>query len=107
MDKDKQFSLGQMNDTFDRTASVTDPTTVSGDLTCLVCSIIPNTTAPSDDRGSNAAPYGFLRVWDGTGPSRSDPLPLESLPARDAVARGDPGHAAMTSVYEANKGRNR
>ena len=102
MDKDKQFSLGQMNDEFERTATVVDPTTVSGDLTCLVCSVIKNA-----DVGDGSAPYGFLRVWDGTGPSKSDPLPLESLPARDAVARGDPGHEAMKAVYEANKGRGR
>jgi len=48
-------------------------TSVSGDLTAAVTAIIP---MPENLRHRDT-PRGFIRLWDGTGPSRSDPLPLD------------------------------
>ncbi|KAL7432027.1 hypothetical protein ACHAXM_002879 [Skeletonema potamos] len=44
---------------------------VSGDITAIVTSILP---IPEHLRRRDT-PRGFLRLWDGTGPSRSDPMP--------------------------------
>jgi len=42
---------------------------VCGDLTAMVTAIIP---VPNDKK-SPSTPHGYLRLWDGTGPSLSDP----------------------------------
>ncbi|KAL7543791.1 hypothetical protein ACHAXR_013242 [Thalassiosira sp. AJA248-18] len=45
---------------------------ISGDLTAAVTAIIP---MPEHLRRRDT-PRGYIRLWDGTGPSRTDPLPL-------------------------------
>ncbi|GMI06572.1 hypothetical protein TrLO_g3163 [Triparma laevis f. longispina] len=100
MEKDKAFGIDKMNDDFDKKDSVIDPSTVNGDLTCLVTAVIPN-----PDQADRNTPFGFLRVWDGSGKSQSDPLPAESPFAKDAIAKGDPGVDAMISVHSASKSR--
>jgi len=44
---------------------------VSGDITAVVTSIL----AIPEHLRRRDTPRGFLRLWDGTGPSRSDPMP--------------------------------
>lgn len=58
--------VGDINNSFAETS-------VSGDLTAAVTAIIP---MPENLRHRDT-PRGFIRLWDGTGPSRSDPLPLD------------------------------
>jgi hypothetical protein len=63
------LSIGGVGDSNNSIAE----TSVSGDLTAAVTSIIP---MPENLRHRDT-PRGFIRLWDGTGPSRSDPLPLD------------------------------
>jgi hypothetical protein len=65
-----------------------------GDLTVMVASIIP---VPKD-LTSGVSPRGFLRVWDGTGFPASDPLPLATAAASDAVKNGDPPSEAIVAM---------
>ena len=53
---------------------------VSGDITAVVTSILPT---PEHLRRSDT-PRGFLRLWDGTGPSRSDPMPQSVVNVNNA-----------------------
>jgi hypothetical protein len=76
--------------------SAADPSKVNGDLTCLVTAVIA--TPPEHLKGPNPVPFGYLRVWDGTGPSRTDDVPVNSLAAQAALASGDPGPDALKSV---------
>jgi hypothetical protein len=65
-----------------------------GDLTVMVASIIP----VPEDLTSGVSPRGFLRVWDGTGFPASDPLPLATAAASDAVKNGDPPSEAIVAI---------
>ncbi|KAL3797465.1 hypothetical protein ACHAWO_000665 [Cyclotella atomus] len=67
--------------------------TVAGDLTAVVASIIP---CPEHLRRRDTA-RGYIRLWDGTGPPRSDPLP----PDVDAIAYRaveDPPEKVLTEI---------
>jgi hypothetical protein len=66
-----------------------------GDLTVMVASIIP---VPEESSTSGVTPCGFLRVWDGTGFPASDPLPLATAAASDAVKNGDPPSEAIIAM---------
>ncbi|GMH61190.1 hypothetical protein TrST_g12760 [Triparma strigata] len=101
MEKSKAFSIEKMNDDFNKKDTVIDPSTVNGDLTCLVTAVIPNPT----DQADRNAPFGFLRVWDGTGNSVSDPLPVDTPHAADAVAKGDPSVDSMIAIHDASSSR--
>jgi hypothetical protein len=65
-----------------------------GDLTVMVASVIP----VPEDLTSGVSPRGFLRVWDGTGFPASDPLPLATAAASDAVKDGDPPAEAIVAM---------
>jgi hypothetical protein len=65
-----------------------------GDLTVMVASVIP----VPEDLTSGVSPRGFLRVWDGTGFPASDPLPLATAAASDAVKKGDPPSEAIVAM---------
>jgi len=74
--------------------SGTDHDTKFGDITCMVTAMIPTPA----DQISDISPRGFLRIWDGTGPPKSDPLPINSLFASDAVSNGDPPAACVQKI---------
>lgn len=68
-----------------------------GDMFALISAIIPW----DDDTIPPPKPKGFLRVWDGTGESTSDTLPLESATALQAVKDGDPSDVAVVCIANA------
>jgi len=90
---DATFTISQMTEDIDA-PSAAYPHTVKGDLTCLVCAVI---SIPLAEKTAKQ-PFGFLRVWDGTGAPKSDPLPMDSHAAQYAVSTGDPGQACMNSI---------
>ncbi|CAJ1928291.1 unnamed protein product [Cylindrotheca closterium] len=45
-------------------------------------------------------PYGILRIWDGTGQSTSDPLPMQLISARHAQRHGDPPPEALKKISD-------
>ncbi|KAL3926293.1 MAG: hypothetical protein SGBAC_013533, partial [Bacillariaceae sp.] len=45
-------------------------------------------------------PYGILRIWDGTGQSTSDPLPMQLMSARHAQRQGDPPPEALKKISD-------
>ena len=47
-----------------------------------------------------------MRVWDGTGPSKSDTLPINSLLASDATSKGDPPPACIQKIEKLVNDRN-
>lgn len=65
-----------------------------GDLTVIVTAVIPY----PPEVASSSTPKGFLRVWDGTGLPESDPLPVSSQAAKDAVSNGDPPVEVVTKL---------
>ena len=50
-------------------SSENDNTILGGDLTAMICAIIPY----PEDKQTLQSPKGLLRVWDGTGVPHSDP----------------------------------
>jgi hypothetical protein len=74
-----------------------------GDLTVMVASVIP----VPEDLTSGVSPRGFLRVWDGTGFPASDPLPLATAAASDAVKNGDPPSEAIIAMAAIIRNLNR
>jgi hypothetical protein len=64
------------------------------DLTVMVTARIPY---PTQER-TGITPCGFLRVWDGTGMPPSDPLVLQTMPARQTQEKGDPPPEALTKI---------
>ena len=56
------------------------------DATVMVASMFESPTTQSD----YPLPRGFLRIWDGTGDSQSDNLPIATSAANQAVFRGEP-----------------
>lgn len=99
VNEDKTFLISGINEEIENPTK-DNPSTVSGDLTCLVTAVIPYPRDSLSDR----TPFGFIRVWDGTGPSKSDALPLESMHATHAVSTGDPGVESVASVRRVAEG---
>ena len=64
-----------------------------GDSTVMVTGIIPA-------GGNLNVPRGFLRVWDGTGPPMSDPLPSFSPQSLSSIANGDPPNKVLVRLAE-------
>lgn len=67
-----------------------------GDLTVMVAAIIP----VPENCVSSITPRGFLRVWDGTGPPISDPLPLDSAEAIESIRSGDPPSSTLIVIAD-------
>jgi len=65
-----------------------------GDLTVMVAAILP---VPKE-LINGISPRGFLRVWDGTGFPASDPMPLATAEANEAVMHGDPPPEAIVCL---------
>ncbi|KAL7554105.1 hypothetical protein ACHAWF_017491 [Thalassiosira exigua] len=89
--------LGHANGSGDRNVGLEAP--ASGDLTATVTAIIP---VPERLRRRDT-PRGYLRLWDGTGPSRSDPFPPEvAADPNDPRSRvNDPPERVLTRVAKA------
>jgi hypothetical protein len=68
-----------------------------GDYTCMVAAILPVPHDLAVDSGGSW-PCGFLRVWDGTGPPTSDPIPFDHATAHASVANGDPPNEAIARL---------
>jgi hypothetical protein len=67
---------------------------VAGDCTTMVCGyyeVSPLTGVQ--------LPKGYLRVWDGTGLSISDPLPQITQSSMAMIKSGDPPQKAIVSLY--------
>jgi Telomeric single stranded DNA binding POT1/CDC13 len=79
-----------------RNASISLETANRGDMFALITAIIPW----DDDSAPPPKPKGFLRVWDGTGESTSDNLPLHSPIAMKVFEDGDPSDRAVACVAE-------
>eukprot|EP00986_Skeletonema_menzelii_P006250 scaffold2358_cov222-Skeletonema_menzelii.AAC.4 len=74
---------------------------VSGDITAVVTSILPT---PEHLRRSDT-PRGFLRLWDGTGPSRSDPIPDSVVTVNNAdQSITDPPEQVLVRLEKILKG---
>mmetsp|Transcript_29561 Transcript_29561/g.61661 ORF Transcript_29561/g.61661 Transcript_29561/m.61661 type:complete len:883 (+) Transcript_29561:438-3086(+) len=69
---------------------------VSGDLTAAVTAII----AMPESLRRRDSPRGYLRLWDGTGPSRTDPLPLSVTSAGNSnqQPQDDPPEQVLTTI---------
>ena len=67
---------------------------VSGDITAVVTSILPT---PEHLRRSDT-PRGFLRLWDGTGPSRSDPMPERVVGVSADQSVADPPQQVLVRI---------
>jgi len=67
---------------------------VSGDVTAVVTSILPT---PEHLRRSDT-PRGFLRLWDGTGPSRSDPMPNNVVNVNADQSIADPPEQVLIRI---------
>lgn len=67
---------------------------VSGDITAVVTSILPT---PEHLRRRDT-PRGFLRLWDGTGPSRSDPMPNNVVNASAGQSIADPPEQVLVRI---------
>lgn len=65
-----------------------------GDCTAMVCGLF-ETQRLSD----SPIPRGFLRLWDGTGPPSSDPLPSQGPAALAMIANGDPPSEALVALH--------
>jgi len=94
------FPLSSLSEAFDG-ASNGPVQTVNGDVTVLVSAIIPLGSSAGKNK-----PYGYLRVWDGTGSSQSDELPpelRESQVAKVALENGDPSLEALRAVQKGFK----
>ena len=73
MKEDTSMRIADMTSTHnENNMSLPEGDKQSGDLTVMVGSILANPQGSL----SSYAPCGILRVWDGTGYSESDPLPL-------------------------------
>jgi Telomeric single stranded DNA binding POT1/CDC13/ssDNA-binding domain of telomere protection protein len=71
----------------------------SGDATVMVTSIIENARAGEIVSSFiTGHPCGFLRVWDGSGTSHSDRLPLETIAARQSIHDGDPPRVTVIKI---------
>ena len=70
----------------------------NGDLTAMVTAILP--MGRQQLPPTVIPPCGFLRLWDGTGPPLSDPLPCDSPATREAIGTGDPPAAALVRLVE-------
>ena len=83
------LAISQVNDHVGNTEVL-----VSGDITAIVTSILPT---PKHLR-ENDTPRGFLRLWDGTGPSRSDTMPInvENTNAGQSIA--DPPEQVLVKI---------
>lgn len=92
-EKDATFTISSMIEEIDAPSAVY-PASVKGDLTCLVTAVI----GVAKDKRIAGQPFGFLRVWDGTGAPKSDPLPLDSQAAHHALSTGDPGVDCMNAI---------
>jgi hypothetical protein len=66
----------------------------AGDCTAMVCGYyeVPPTAGLH-------LPKGYLRVWDGTGLSISDPLPQITQSSMAMIKSGDPPQKAIVSLY--------
>jgi hypothetical protein len=69
-----------------------------GDMFALITAIIPWVNDSVQPPKFN--PKGFLRVWDGTGESSSDKLPLATPAALQVLEDGDPSDRAVLSVAD-------
>jgi len=87
MNEEQQFFISKLGNTYDQKKHHVN---VHGDATVMITSIIP---IPSEAR-DNTSPYGFLRVWDGSGPSIIDRHPVDCTPFQQE----DPPTAAVKSV---------
>jgi hypothetical protein len=70
---------------------------MNGDLTVMVTAIF---LAPSNEGRRGISPIGYLRVWDGTGKPTPDPLPCDTIHAREATRNGDPPMEAVVKLAE-------
>lgn len=100
MNKDRVFKIGDLPSPSARInpIEVSNGRINDGDVTVMVSAVIdysPQTTLTPDGK-----PCGFLRVWDGTGISHSDPLPTDTVFARDSVRDGDPPRSAVIRVAD-------
>jgi Telomeric single stranded DNA binding POT1/CDC13 len=87
MKESQSFKLYQMLWHTDNRVEKYQDSIARGDVTLLVCAILE--MAP--EKRSSATPRGFLRVWDGTGPPKSDPFPDDCITnGYNASRDGDP-----------------
>ena len=69
-----------------------------GDFTVMVSAIIP---VPESQRNSIKA-FGFLRVWDGTGPSKSDRYVFQQHGCPDIMINLIASHSYVTALSACN-----
>lgn len=66
----------------------------AGDCTAMICGIFETSLL-----SNSQMPKGFLRIWDGTGAPRSDPLPEKSPTALAGIEHGDPPSEALVALH--------
>lgn len=73
---------------------------IQGDLTAFITGIIPNHSSMANS--GKVEPVGWIRLWDGTGLSRSDPYPIDSpLGGQKLLPNSDPPMQTLTAIADA------
>mmetsp|Transcript_1705 Transcript_1705/g.1763 ORF Transcript_1705/g.1763 Transcript_1705/m.1763 type:complete len:668 (-) Transcript_1705:332-2335(-) len=73
---------------------------IQGDLTAFITNIIPNYSSIANS--GKVEPVGWIRLWDGTGLSRSDPYPIDSpLGGQEPLPNSDPPMQTLTAIADA------
>jgi hypothetical protein len=68
---------------------------INGETGMQDCTVMVVSMFASPEGNDAPLPRGFLRIWDGTGASQSDKLPLATAEANEAVLRGEPTSAVI------------
>ncbi|GKY92238.1 hypothetical protein MPSEU_000195000 [Mayamaea pseudoterrestris] len=89
MKAEHALTIEEMKPQGDQDRALFHDEAASGDLTVMVTAVIPS-PLQSDDNIRGTVPFGYLRVWDGTGFPGRDPLPPDIV---------DPG-VSKALVYE-------
>mmetsp|Transcript_39941 Transcript_39941/g.96365 ORF Transcript_39941/g.96365 Transcript_39941/m.96365 type:complete len:1004 (-) Transcript_39941:2686-5697(-) len=86
---EKSFTLQQM-------VGLPEGNNSDKDMVVMVSGLFSFPPEQQDGR----TPYGILRIWDGTGQSTSDPLPMQLVAARHAQRKGDPPPEALKKISD-------
>ena len=68
---------------------------INGETGLQDCTVMVVSMFASPEGRDPPLPRGFLRIWDGTGASQSEKLPIPTAEANEAVLRGEPTSAVI------------
>jgi Telomeric single stranded DNA binding POT1/CDC13 len=94
MNKEHCFRLSDLR--MPNAAPISSSDSTQGDLTVMISAIIP---LPEENK-SGVTPWGFLRVWDGSGPSISDGPPPPIDRSSEYMTDRDPSTASVIAIAD-------